>query len=526
MQKQLKRFSSLLLTTAISLMAPIAIAEGGQGDQSRNEALKQAFIAQYGKRFDTGELLSYITRTYKEIDLDGQGLTREKIDLFEKIYAAKIRMAIALRYLPYDLNADGIVDHEEAETVIKANLRIVGEPDRRTRRGLKQRLDRLFKDDPNKDGRIEIQEYGTLFKMSGSKRGDQRKDHSIVANALLALDPDRDGLLTHAEAALLIGSAFQGVTIKPQNMQSSARAAASCKVPKRTKDEELILLGAYQGKKTPSLTLVGQDKETFTGKLVIEPGSKPLYLAVTVHSPVIWRLEGAVERIKHLVVAGPRQSSGKIAAGVMGLDASKVSFLSEPDCLRYFHKIGNIKMSKSVAMAKQTFGTKPTIVHGLYSVDAMSLPSGKNIGRRDDPRLLRSGPIMMDKSGAYRVIDKKGKKVIEMLDAHKLLGFGEPNMQDSYVSLDKTKVVSEAPVEEYATPPGKLGLIQLLKQGALERISRREYRILKKIHIPAGLHGADSARFLLKSGVPEPVGDPGHSCVFSEEKGKTIAGRC
>ncbi len=523
MQKQLKRILSLLLTTAISLMAPIAIAEGGQGDQSRNETLKQAFIAQYGKRFDTGELLSYIARTYKQIDLDGQGLTREKIDLFEKIYAAKARMAVAMRYLPYDLNADGIVDHEEAETVIKANLRIVGEPDRRTRQSLKQRLDRLFKDDPNKDGRIEIQEYGTLFKMSGRKRGDQRKDHSIVANALLAQDPDKDGLLTHAEAALLIGSAFQGVTIKPQ---SSARAAASCKVPKRTKDEELILLGAYQGKKTPSLTLVGQDKETFTGKLVIEPGSNPLYLAVTVHSPVVWRLEGAVERIKHLVVAGPRQKSGKIAAGVMGLDASKVSFLSEPDCLRYFYKIGNIKMSTSVAMAKQTFGTKPTIVHGLYSVDAMSLPSGKNIGRRDDPRLLRSGPIMMDKGGAYRVIDKKGKKVIEMLDARKLLGFGEPNMQDSYVRLDKAKVVSEAPVEDYATLPGKLGLVQLVKQGALERISRREYRILKKIHIPAGLHGANSARFLLKAGVPEPVGDPGHSCVFSEDKGQAIAGHC
>ena len=40
------------------------------------------------------------------------------------------------------------------------------------------------------------------------------------------------------------------------------------------------------------------------------------------------------------------------------------------------------------------------------------------------------------------------------------------------------------------------------------------------------LGGAHGVKFLLKKGVPEPEGDPVHACVFSEEKGEAIHGRC
>ncbi|HXJ34551.1 MAG TPA: hypothetical protein VMS22_11020 [Candidatus Eisenbacteria bacterium] len=40
---------------------------------------------------------------------------------------------------------------------------------------------------------------------------------------------------------------------------------------------------------------------------------------------------------------------------------------------------------------------------------------------------------------------------------------------------------------------------------------------------PAGLAGAQAVSFTLGRGVPMPAGDPGHSCVISEETGLSLA---
>ena len=42
----------------------------------------------------------------------------------------------------------------------------------------------------------------------------------------------------------------------------------------------------------------------------------------------------------------------------------------------------------------------------------------------------------------------------------------------------------------------------------------------EKIRFPAGLAGAHSVTFLVMNGTPYPDGDPGHSCVITEETGQ------
>jgi hypothetical protein len=64
-------------------------------------------------------------------------------------------------------------------------------------------------------------------------------------------------------------------------------------------------------------------------------------------------------------------------------------------------------------------------------------------------------------------------------------------------------------------------LQQLVQQGALT-YRNREFQIHRKIRFPAELTGAHAARFLLLKGVPVPDGDPGHSCVVSEETGRPL----
>jgi hypothetical protein len=90
------------------------------------------------------------------------------------------------------------------------------------------------------------------------------------------------------------------------------------------------------------------------------------------------------------------------------------------------------------------------------------------------------------------------------------------------IEVDAKKVVANAPPAPYVVLPNQAGLIQLVQQGALT-YSNGEFQIRKKIRFPAELYGANAAKFLLLKGVPVPDGDPGHSCVVSEETGQSLA---
>src|ERR1051326_7344533 len=66
-------------------------------------------------------------------------------------------------------------------------------------------------------------------------------------------------------------------------------------------------------------------------------------------------------------------------------------------------------------------------------------------------------------------------------------------------------------------------LLQLLEEGKLEPGRNGELVVRAPMRYPADLFGASSMRFLVPRGVPVPEGDPGHSCVMSEETGRAIS---
>jgi hypothetical protein len=90
--------------------------------------------------------------------------------------------------------------------------------------------------------------------------------------------------------------------------------------------------------------------------------------------------------------------------------------------------------------------------------------------------------------------------------------------------IDASEVVSDTKVETYQVLPQEAGLIQLIHEGALVADGSQSFQIVKKIRYPAGLYGAHRVKFVLRKGVPQPDGNPGHSCVFSEELGELIEG--
>lgn len=92
--------------------------------------------------------------------------------------------------------------------------------------------------------------------------------------------------------------------------------------------------------------------------------------------------------------------------------------------------------------------------------------------------------------------------------------------------IQADQVLAPGLVEDYVVLPGHAGLLQLMNEGRIERLLDGIYLIKKPIaRFPAGLTGSGSVTFMLGKGVPMPAGSSGHSCVLSEETGKSLVGK-
>lgn len=93
--------------------------------------------------------------------------------------------------------------------------------------------------------------------------------------------------------------------------------------------------------------------------------------------------------------------------------------------------------------------------------------------------------------------------------------------------ISPNDVISSDSVEAYEVLPNQAGLAQLVARGDLTTLEEGYYAIEKLIpSFPIGLAGGHSVRFLLRTGVPMPDGNPIHSAVFSETTGECLSYRC
>lgn len=274
-----------------------------------------------------------------------------------------------------------------------------------------------------------------------------------------------------------------------------------CAVPGISAEARFSLLSTYEAEALSNVTIGSQDSVTETAGIEIEPGSEPLYVVLLSYGPIIWRFSGAVERLERVVIAsaitGPSQGHAKRLplAGATGVPAERVTFVKSPHCFRYFSKAPSINSAVTIARLKEAVGREPDATTSAYELLDVALPSGE-----------------VEKSPRPRLWHKLANPYISRF------------WPAGVVEIDPHAVVASQPAESYEVLPAQAGLAQLVEQGALEFGRSREYLIKRKIRYPAGLAGAHSVRFLLLRGVPEPDGDPGHSCVVSEETGEPIAG--
>jgi hypothetical protein len=431
-------------------------------------------------------------------------LTREMIDRLAQRNDVIMKSMIVSQFALLDVNQDGVISRGEVEqSRTTPNPRIAP-----------QFTQALLAADVDGDGNISISE---AYKNIKTINMPGIRDDGLVAYLALgdgnsvtaaqvmdkamtvfrSIDADGNIRLTGDEISRVAARILPDIAPRAA---SGLPAAASCDFPRPSATAETVLLGTYEGDAMASVHAGNPYDETTTSVITVQPGKTPLYIVVTSYQAQIWAVSGAVERVEKLVVVQPRGGAG---SGVVGLAGDRVSFAGKAgqSCMNYFYKSG----TRETAQARKTFmamlGNDADHVGGIYSLSSVSVP---DMAFKD-----------LASTAATRVVPED----FDAASWESGLRFTPRGL----VRYDPASVVASVPAKPYEVLPQEFGLSQLVHSGHLERLTPNVFRIEKPIaQFPAGLAGAHAVQFVLATGVPMPTGDPGHSCVVSEDTNEAV----
>lgn len=236
-----------------------------------------------------------------------------------------------------DLDGDGTVSAEEL-TIFARHLShfVPGEgPEADARRSEQARrvVESSMRADIDGDGKIDWNEaiaharkfptplgidFDAVYRVLASydADGDGKTTFKEYADAMerrfADVDTDGDGVISRTEFdGYWQRSGLPAPRVIETQLSYDEKLAIECAVPKPAKDDRFVLFNGYEPLALSTAAIGSQDKKTFTTKVIIEPGREPLYLVMIASNRTIWQFEGAVDRVKHLVLAGDRATKAK-----------------------------------------------------------------------------------------------------------------------------------------------------------------------------------------------------------------------
>ena len=502
-----------------------------------------------------------------DADADGK-ITQGDLDLHMQLEASQQRTYAVTLVLSYDLDGDGAVTEDEIRTVFRYNHRLdigratIGADGRE--QALRNEIRTIMALDTDKDGKVTSSEAAKLTQaargpgvLSGrarqalmldtSKREITMADYQAAAATLFKqIDTDNDGVISQQEltdyrrrpdtpegaariaAAELIQKRQreQNETARKKHEEDNA-ARAGCAMPKASENARVVVFSVSDTEALSSVALGSQDVVVHAGRVVVEPGSEPLYIVIPTSRATIWQFTGAVERIERLLMSstttGANDSNPEKPplVGATGVAADRLSFFSRSDCVRHFDSSPASASIATAAAVRSATGKEPMLM-AKPSISALMVPSGQVGTLRSD----RPQPLIIQKSqGSLAIIGDSSNVVIQS---------GPSRARDELywyfpggvIDIDPGKVVANVPVAAYEVLPSEAGLAQLVTSGALTQNNSGEYVVQRKTRLPAGLYGAHSVTFVVRKGAPYPEGDPGHSCVIVEATGASKGAAC
>lgn len=442
----------------------------------------------------TSELVSRV----RQNDRSSDGLDADDVDFVGAERAARERADAISNILRKDYDGDQRVTLAELNWGIR-------DQHANSRNEAKELLRRF---DSDYDDSITIDEIvATIW-----DRGDSER-----LAALLALDPNGDGKLAPIEMRLLAQAAYDRVdgdrdgeisrteyaAIEAQ--QKEARFdldAVACPLPRIPANAQLIVY-AGQAQALSSVAIGGQDTTTGLLDVEIERGETPLYLLLTSHESTIWRFSGATHRVVHAVLSSAKPSPGAVSAsGALGLPAAKVT-IARAECPTSFRAMDAHYSKRTHASIRASLGRAPDVMLAHAQVKQLSLPSGEVVVA--DARETKAPPGFDPEMWIWAARDWEAGVAI----------------------VDPRRVVAKAPVEKYDVYPDRVGLSQLIGEGALVKLGPDKYRLVRPIpQWPRYMSGGQQITLIIAQGIAVPAGDPGYSCVISEETGAPLSRNC
>ncbi|WP_082847898.1 EF-hand domain-containing protein [Bradyrhizobium sp. DOA9] len=525
-----------------------------------------------GRMYAGGDLNRYMTQLRDEffqLDADRDGkLTERDAALHALMEGPQARVSPLMLVMRYDLDGDAAVTEDEVRQVARYEQRsLFAQPaENRPPIGrLEEELARIVKTimafDADKDGKVSLMEAYKPAQTSArpSSHGyPQRVRDALTLDAATSgelplanyqaagevlfrtIDADADGKISQQELTDFRRKAVdaENSAVRQKKLRDEAEIArkkqeaidaerAACAIPKASDASKVVLLGAYETDALSSVTIGSQDNEVRAGRIVVEPGSEPLYVVIASYAPTIWQFSGAVERVERLVMTSsltgpnagdPRQPS---LVGATGIPHDRITLLSRSNCFGYFSEAPSSASLQTAAFITNSAGKPPDVIATRYSIASFSIPSGtiesaveqrqKLVIRKDEGTLNIIGNL------ANILIQSGPSRAKEEMDRFFPGGVTE---------IDPNAVIASAAVTPYDVLPSQAGLVQLLAKGRISQNRAGEFVVRQKIRFPARLTGAHAVTFLIMKGVPYPDGDPGHSCVIVEGSGESKGAGC
>lgn len=444
------------------------------------------------------QYVSELVGRVRQNDRNGDGLDLDDAKFLAAERAARDRASTIAEVLRKDYDGDQRVTLGELEWSLHSqNLN--------SRDEVKEMLERF---DSDRNDNITVAEIvATTWKRADSER----------LGALVGLDPSGDGKLKPIELRVLAQTAFERVdrdgdgeiskpefaVIAAQQKEASLQLnAVTCALPPVPASAKLIAYGG-QPQALSSVAIGGLNKVTGLIDVTIEPGEAPLYLVMTSHGSTLWRFSGATGRVTHVVLSSVTGSAGAVSAsGAIGLPATKVN-VSRTGCPEPFRTMDASQLGKARASVQMSLGRAPDLMLAHPGVQQLSLPSGEVVVA--DERQTMPPPGFDPEMWIQAARDWEAGVAV----------------------VDPRQVVAKAPIDKYVVYPDKVGLSQLIGGGALVKLGPDKYRLIKPIPLlPPHMSGGQSVTFVIAQGIPVPTGDPGYSCLISEETGKPLSRNC